>query len=182
MAAFIHSLFESALKTNPYLEFAVITGCFRISKESIFTGLNNRAIVSVMSAKFDEYFGFTQKEVDVLLEAYGMNQCSDTVKQWYDGYLFGNTEVYNPWSINCFIGEYLADIHAFLVPYWSNTSSNSIVEDLVEKLYHADWMPVHGIRRNRLFFGCKVAAFNVRKLFSYRKGWGHYAQNPLFAE
>ena len=134
MAGFIRSLFESALKTNPYLEFAVVTGCLRISKESIFTGLNNLDIVSIMSAKFDEYFGFTQKEVDVLLETYGMNQCRDTVKQWYNGYLFGNAEVYNPWSILCFIGEHLSDSHAFPAPYWSNTSSNSIVRDLVEKL------------------------------------------------
>lgn len=134
MVGFIRSLFESALKTNPYLGFAVVTGCLRVSRESIFTGLNNLAVVSIMSTRYDEYFGFTQKEVDGLLETYGMNQCRDTVKQWYNGYLFGNTEVYNPWSILCYASEHLSDINAFPVPYWSNTSSNSIIRDLVEKL------------------------------------------------
>ena len=134
MAAFICSLFESALKTNPYLEFAVVTGCLRVSRESIFTGLNNLAMISIMSTKFDEYFGFTQEEVDHMLETYGMVSCRDTVKQWYDGYLFGDAEVYNPWSIVCYVSEHLSALNAFPVPYWSNTSSNSIVRDLIEKL------------------------------------------------
>ena len=99
MVTFIRSLFESALKTNDSLEFAVTTGCLRISRESIFTGLNNLDVVSVLNEDYAEYFGFTQDETDSLLEAYGIMERKGEVKSWYDGYLFGNTEVYNPWSL-----------------------------------------------------------------------------------
>lgn len=92
---FIRSLFESALKTNDSLEFAVITGCLRISRESIFTGLNNLKVVSVLDEGYAQYFGFTQEEVDNFLEVYGISDRRDEIKEWYDGYLFGNTEVYN---------------------------------------------------------------------------------------
>ena len=99
MTAVIRSLFESALKTNEYLEFAVITGCLRISKESIFTGLNNLKIVSITNPMYSEHFGFTEAEVEAMLRFYGRENCLDTMKTWYDGYLFGKTEVYNPWSV-----------------------------------------------------------------------------------
>ena len=135
MTALIRSLFESALKTNDTLEFAVITGCLRISKESIFTGLNNLKIMSITSAAYSEHFGFTSQDVETLLKAYGLEKNMPIVKQWYDGYCFGNTEVYNPWSVINYIDSCYHDKNALAKPYWSNTSSNSIVKNLVE---HAD--------------------------------------------
>lgn len=135
MADFIRSLFESALKTNSYLEFAIITGCLRITKESIFTGLNNLEIVSVMNNNYAEYFGFTQDEVESMLSAYGIEEKCKEVREWYDGYRFGKTEVYNPWSVINYVKAVSADHDAFPRPYWANTSSNSIVRELVE---HAD--------------------------------------------
>ncbi|MCI9447169.1 MAG: AAA family ATPase [Lachnospiraceae bacterium] len=138
MVVFIRSLFESALKTNPYLEFAVITGCLRVSRESIFTGLNNLEVISIMRNDYGEYFGFVQQEVDAMLEIYGMEGKHDIVKQWYDGYCFGNTEVYNPWSIICFVKEHILDRDALMVPYWANTSANSIVKSLVERIDAGD--------------------------------------------
>jgi len=132
MVSFIRSLFESALKTNGSLELAVITGCLRISRESIFTGLNNLKIVSVLDESYAEYFGFTQNEVDVFLDAYGIAHRSDEVKNWYDGYLFGNTEVYNPWSLINYVYDITCKNTEFPKPYWSNTSSNSIISELIE--------------------------------------------------
>lgn len=133
MIDFIRSLFESVFKTNENLEFAVITGCLRISKESIFTGLNNLEMISVLTIDYAEYFGFTSLEVEKMLEDYGMSKKKDEVKSWYDGYLFGNTEVYNPWSVINYVKAAIADINTLPRPYWSNTSSNSIVRHLIEK-------------------------------------------------
>ena len=135
MVALIRSLFESALKTNDNLEFAVVTGCLRISKESIFTGLNNLNVVSITNKTFAEHFGFTQEEVEQMLRDYGLKENLETVRKWYDGYQFGETEVYNPWSVINYVNSCYKDKHAFAKPYWSNTSSNSIVRNLVE---HAD--------------------------------------------
>ncbi len=132
MVDFIRSLFESALKTNDNLEFAVITGCLRISRESIFTGLNNLEVNSVLNDNFAEYFGFTPKEVENMLDFYSINEKSDEVKNWYDGYLFGNKEVYNPWSVINYVKTAVTNTVAFPKPYWSNTSSNTIVRELVE--------------------------------------------------
>ena len=132
MIDFIRSLFESALKTNDSLQFAVITGCLRISKESIFTGLNNLEIVSVLNVDYAEYFGFTQAEIDTMLDFYEIPEMKGEIKQWYDGYLFGKTEVYNPWSVINYVKSKTSDIEAFPKPYWSNTSSNSIVRELIE--------------------------------------------------
>lgn len=161
----IRSLFESALKTNDTLEFAVVTGCLRIAMDapsplgskkprqvdeagfpaklektslssqchSIFTGLNNLNIVSIMDTSYAEYFGFTQEEVDRMLVFYGLEQNRDAVRSWYNGYQFGNTEVYNPWSVINYINSCRKDKNALFRPYWSNTSSNSIVRTLVEK-------------------------------------------------
>ena len=131
MVGFIRSLFESALKTNDALEFAVVTGCLRISKESIFTGLNNLEVNSIRSGGFEECFGFTQKEVTDMLEAYGLSDKYDIVKAWYDGYLFGNTEIYNPWSVIKYVKSQLDLPGCLPEPYWSNTSSNSIIKDMV---------------------------------------------------
>ncbi|GAA0738458.1 AAA family ATPase [Clostridium oceanicum] len=133
MIDFIRSLFESALKTNDYLEFAVLTGCLRISKESIFTGLNNLEIISILNKYYDEYFGFKEEEVSKILKDYNLEEKEDTVKTWYDGYIFGDTEVYNPWSVIKYVKDLYIDKNAFPISYWANTSSNSIVRSLVEK-------------------------------------------------
>ena len=133
MIDFIRSLFESALKTNDALEFAIVTGCLRISKESIFTGLNNLEINSVLSNNYAEYFGFTGEEVEEMLRNYGLEEKRQEVKQWYDGYLFGETEVYNPWSIINYVKTAISESQPFPKPYWSNTSSNSIIRELVEE-------------------------------------------------
>lgn len=132
MITFIRSLFESALKTNESLELAVITGCLRISKESIFTGLNNLKVISVLNDTYAEYFGFVQEEVNVLLDSYGISHKKEEVRQWYDGYLFGKTEVYNPWSMINYVDDAISQSVFFPKPYWSNTSSNSIIRELVE--------------------------------------------------
>lgn len=129
----IRSLFESALKTNESLEFAVVTGCLRFSRESIFTGLNNLKIMSVTSQACGEYFGFTPEEVRGMLDFYGIKENYETVRQWYDGYQFGNAEVYNPWSAINYVDSCRLNKNSLPKPYWSNTSSNNIVRILVEK-------------------------------------------------
>lgn len=132
MVDFIRSLFESALKTNESLEFAVITGCLRITKESIFTGLNNLEIISVLNDNYAEYFGFTQSEVSEMLRVYGIQENEAEVKKWYDGYRFGQIEVYNPWSVINYVKTAVTNVVSYPKPYWSNTSSNSIIRELVE--------------------------------------------------
>ena len=133
MADRVRSLFESVLKSNENLAFAVVTGCLRISKESIFTGLNNLNVISITSDAYAEHFGFTQDEVDEMLKAYDLQDNADIVREWYDGYRFGETEVYNPWSVINYIQSCYKNKKALPKPYWSNTSSNSIVRTLVEK-------------------------------------------------
>ena len=131
MSAFIRSLFESALKTNPALEFAAVTGCLRISRESIFTGLNNLNVCSIISDSYGEHFGFLQAEVDEMLDAYGFSDKREIMSRWYDGYVFGGQEVYNPWSAVNYVSSLTFNPQALPKPYWSNTSSNSIVRELV---------------------------------------------------
>ncbi|MGM9978239.1 MAG: AAA family ATPase [Clostridium sp.] len=133
MVKFLRSLFESALKTNPSLEFAVVTGCLRISKESIFTGLNNLKINSILDDKYAEYFGFTDKEVIKICNDYNMSQKYKEIKEWYNGYIFGETNVYNPWSVIQYIDDLKTNINKYPSSYWANTSSNSIVKTLIEK-------------------------------------------------
>ena len=133
MTALLRSLFESALKTNENLEFAVMTGCLRISRESILTGLNNLKIMSITADTYAEYFGFTPDEVEAMLRFYDLEMNLKTVQRWYDGYQFGSTEVYNPWSVINYVQSCRTNKDAFARPYWSNTSSNSIVRTLVEK-------------------------------------------------
>lgn len=133
MISFIRSLFESALKTNPSLEFAVVTGCLRISRESIFTGLNHFDVVSVLDDNYAEYFGFVQQEVEEMLADYGISEKTEEVREWYDGYLFGHTEVYNPWSVIKYVKDIVYHNTIYPKPYWANTSSNSIVRELIEK-------------------------------------------------
>lgn len=133
MVDFIRSLFESALKTNSSLEFAVITGCLRISKESIFTGLNNLEVVSILNKQYDEYFGFTDAEVKKICQDYQLSDKYDLIKAWYNGYIFGDTNVYNPWSVVRFIKDLYEDEKKYPSSYWANTSSNSIVRKLIER-------------------------------------------------
>ena len=132
MVDFIRSLFESALKSNEYLEFAVITGCLRISKESIFTGLNNLNIISILNHNFSEYFGFTEKEIKKICADYHMESQYTLCQEWYNGYIFGESNVYNPWSVIKFMYDLQADSNCFPSAYWANTSSNSIVRKLIE--------------------------------------------------
>ena len=135
MVGFIRSLFESALKTNDALQFGVVTGCLRISKESIFTGLNHLKINSIMDETFSEGFGFTEKETEQMLIDYGLEKKIPEVKEWYDGYLFGDKEIYNPWSVISYVDSIVNDKRKFPRPFWANTSSNQIIKDMI---WHAD--------------------------------------------
>lgn len=131
MVDFVRSLFESVLKTNDCLQFAVITGCLRISKESIFTGLNHLKIISILNRQYGEHFGFTEPEVLQIMRYYDVESRFPTMKEWYDGYTFGETQVYNPWSVINFMSDLYADNGAFPHPYWINTSSNDIIKDMI---------------------------------------------------
>ena len=133
MVLLIRNLFGNVLKTNPSLYFAVLTGCLRISKESIFTGLNNFNVLSVTNVQFDEYFGFTDDEVRDLLQYYDLSEHYETVKEWYDGYQFGRMAVYCPWDVISYCKNLCADPTAPPEDYWSNTSGNSIVRRFISK-------------------------------------------------
>lgn len=132
MVSLIRNIFEQALKTNDSLYFAVLTGCLRVAKESIFTGLNNPKILSITSVRFDEYFGFTDAEVKELLAYYGFEDKYDLIREWYDGYRFGNVEVYCPWDVISYCDELRDDPSAMPRDYWSNTSSNDVVRHFLE--------------------------------------------------
>lgn len=133
MTSLIRSIFEQVLKTNDSLYFAVLTGCLRVSKESIFTGLNNPKIFSVADVRCDEYFGFTDHEVRCLLEHYGFPEQYDTVKEWYDGYHFGNSDVYCPWDVICYVDDLCQDPEACPQEYWMNTSGNDIIHTFLSE-------------------------------------------------
>lgn len=133
MVSLIRNIFGQALKTNESLFFAVLTGCLRVAKESIFTGMNNLKVLSIADVRFDEYFGFTDSEVKDMLEYYELTEFYDAVKEWYDGYRFGNVDVYCPWDVINYVDELRADKTAFPQNYWSNTSSNDIVRHFIEK-------------------------------------------------
>ena len=133
MVLLMRSMLGNGLKTNPNLYFAVLTGCLRIAKESIFTGVNNFNVLSVTSVQFDEYFGFTDEEVKEMLKYFNLSQHYDTVKEWYDGYLFGKQAVYCPWDVISYCKNLCADSSAMPEDYWSNTSSNSIVRRFIDK-------------------------------------------------
>jgi len=132
MVNVIRKLFHTALKTNNSLNFAVITGCLRVSKESIFTGFNNPKIVSITSDAYGEYFGFTDEEVLAALKFYQLDYKIDEARAWYNGYIFGNTNVYNPWSIINYLFDSYENVNWFPLSYWVNTSSNSIIRELIE--------------------------------------------------
>ena len=133
MVSLIRNMFGNALKTNPNLFFAVLTGCLRISKESIFTGLNNLKVLTLTDVRFDEYFGFTDTEVKDMLEYYGLSGHYGEVKEWYDGYRFGNVEVYCPWDVINYCDLLKADPNALPQDYWSNTSGNAMVRRFIDK-------------------------------------------------
>ena len=137
MISLIRSLLGEALKTNSSLKLAVLTGCLRISKESIFTGLNNLKVLTIADERFDEYFGFTDKEVKDLLEYYDVMDHYEAVKRWYDGYQFGNVEVYCPWDVLNHCDRIRSEPHAQPENYWINTSSNDAVKRFIEESANA---------------------------------------------
>ncbi len=133
MIGLIRNMLGNVLKTNDSLYFAVLTGCLRISKESIFTGLNNLKIHTVSDTRYDEYFGFTDEDVDELLDFYGLTAYKDVVRKWYDGYLFGKINVYCPWDVINYCDELLADPTIPPKNYWANTSGNTLILRLLQK-------------------------------------------------
>lgn len=133
MVSLIRTMFSMALKTNDSLFFAVLTGCLRVSKESIFTGLNNFKVHAISDVRYDEYFGFTDEEVKKLLADYGMEEKYGEVKEWYDGYRFGQQEVYCPWDVLNYVSDHLADRSAEPALYWANSSGNMTVRDIIEQ-------------------------------------------------
>ena len=133
MVNLIRNLFANVLKTNDSLYFAVLTGCLRISKESIFTGFNNLKVHTISDIRYDEYFGFTNTEVDELLEFYGLYSYKSVIQDWYDGYRFGETDVYCPWDVINYCDELLAAPGIHPKSYWANTSGNSLILRLLEK-------------------------------------------------
>ena len=133
MIILIRNMLEQALKTNDNLYMAVLTGCLRIARESIFTGLNNFNIFSITDQYFDEYFGFTDKEVKEMLKYYGAPEAFDETKKWYDGYRFGNEDIYCPWDVINHCKALKVDKEAIPQPYWINTSGNYIIKRFIEK-------------------------------------------------
>lgn len=133
MVSLIRGLFGQALKTNDYLQFAILTGCLRISKESIFTGLNNFKVLSIMDTRFDEQFGFTDSEVEKLLAAYNLDSHFTEIKEWYDGYHFGNADVYCPWDVINYVDLLRLEPTAKPQDFWSNSSGNALVRSFIDK-------------------------------------------------
>ena len=133
MVSLIRGLFGQALKTNDYLQFAILTGCLRISKESIFTGLNNFEVVSIMDSMYDECFGFTDKEVQEILKYFNLSEHYTDVREWYDGYHFGNTDIYCPWDVIRYCKSLCADPMAKPQDFWSNSSGNTLVRSFIDK-------------------------------------------------
>ncbi len=134
MVLLIRNLFGNVLKTNDSLAFAVLTGCLRIAKESIFTGLNNFKIYSITDKKYDETFGFTHAEVETMLQYYGLEAKRDEVQEWYDGYRFGNADVYCPWDVVNYCCDHMEDPNAQPKNYWMNTSGNGIIKRFVDSI------------------------------------------------
>ncbi|WP_455721681.1 AAA family ATPase [Agathobacter sp.] len=133
MVSLIRGLFGQALKSNDSLQFAILTGCLRVSKESIFTGLNNFKVLSIMDTRFDEHFGFTDSEVREMLDYYGLSSHLTEIKEWYNGYRFGNADIYCPWDVINYIDELRFDENARPKDYWSNSSGNAIVRRFIDK-------------------------------------------------
>ena len=134
MVLLIRNMFGNVLKTNNSLAFAVLTGCLRIAKESIFTGLNNFKVYSITDEEFDETFGFTGEEVQEMLAYYGLSSCFDKVKEWYDGYCFGNTDVYCPWDVVNYCSDHQNRPNAEMKNYWMNTSGNEVISHFIDSI------------------------------------------------
>ena len=132
MVALIRGLFGKVLKTNEYLQFAVLTGCLRVSKESIFTGLNNFRVLSITDIRFDEQFGFTEEEVKMLLASYGLESHLEETKKWYDGYRFGDADIYCPWDVINHVDSLCVNSNAHPQSYWINTSGNDLVKRFIK--------------------------------------------------
>lgn len=133
MVSLIRGLFGQALKTNDFLQFAVLTGCLCVSKESIFTGLNNFKVYAADDVQYEEEFGFTKEEVEKLLADYNMQGHSSEVKEWYDGYHFGNVDIYCPWDVINYVSDWLTDPNAHPKSYWINSSGNDLIKRFVDK-------------------------------------------------
>lgn len=133
MVSLIRAMFGDALKTNDFLQFAILTGCLRVSKESIFIGLNNFKVLSIADTRFDEQFGFTDEEVQTLLESYGLLKHISETKEWYDGYHFGDADVYCPWDVINHVDRLCGEPDAKPQPYWINTSGNGLVKRFIDK-------------------------------------------------
>ncbi len=133
MVSLIRAMFGDVLKTNDFLQFAVLTGCLRVSKESIFTGLNNFKVLSIADTRFDEQFGFTDEEVQTLLESYGLLEHISETKEWYDGYHFGDADVYCPWDVINHVDKLCGEPDAKPQSYWINTSGNGLVKRFIDK-------------------------------------------------
>ena len=133
MIDLIRAMFQAALKTNSSLFFAVLTGCLRVSKESIFTGLNNLKVCSISDVKFDEFFGFTDEEVRAMLSAYGLENHYEETREWYDGYRFGGQDVYCPWDVINYCDDLLSNPRQKPKAYWMNTSGNDMVRRLIDR-------------------------------------------------
>lgn len=133
MVSLIRNMFAQVLKSNESLQFAVLTGCLRIAKESIFTGLNNFRVFSITNLRFDEHFGFSDAEVKAMLDYYGVGDKFDTVKAWYDGYRFGDSDVYCPWDVINYCADLLSDPNAFPMAFWINTSGNDIIRSFIHQ-------------------------------------------------
>ena len=133
MVSLMRVFLGNALKTNDSLQFAVLTGCLRVSKESIFTGLNNLDVNSIVDARFDEQFGFTETEVSQILKDYGFEAKLDSTKEWYDGYRFGNKDIYCPWDVIKYVKKLIYEPNAEPEPFWINTSGNDLVKRFISK-------------------------------------------------
>ena len=134
MVLLLRNLFGNVLKTNSSLAFAVLTGCLRIAKESIFTGLNNFTVYSITDDEFDETFGFTSEEVQEMLSYYGLNSHFEEVKEWYDGYRFGNADVYCPWDVVNYCKDHRESQNAAPKNYWMNTSGNDVINHFIDSI------------------------------------------------
>lgn len=133
MVALIRGFLGETLKTNDFLQFAVLTGCLRVSRESVFTGLNNFKVLSITDTRFDEQFGFTEKEVRRLLETYHLESHFSETKEWYDGYHFGNADIYCPWDVINHVDRLKDDPGADPQSYWMNSSGNELVKRFISK-------------------------------------------------
>ncbi|MBP5759813.1 MAG: AAA family ATPase, partial [Verrucomicrobia bacterium] len=133
MVSLVRGLFDQTLKTNPYMQFAVLTGCLRIAKESIFTGMNKVDVYTVLDKRFSDAFGYTDEEVRAMLEHLGLSQHYEDVKDWYDGYQFGSKHIYCPWDVNKYCDDLYSEAVTKPKSYWMNTSGNDIIEKLVDK-------------------------------------------------